>query len=191
VLNAVKAYENWRYSSTIFTSALDGDERSPWRPWRFTPGETAHGTNWTGGWVGLRAGLNILEKRKFVSSVGNRMSAVQHVVHYYTDWATPITTVYQTLCQISSKICDDDILIQSLSFGSFLFKTHRFGDWILSPSSGESLLSCIQAIGTSSNSQDKFALIHQWRYIEIMFVLLFLQMEVNDHLHAPTALSPI
>lgn len=43
------------------------------------------------------------------------------------------------------KVCDDGIL-KLLSFGlypssRFVFKTHRFGDWILSPPSGKSLLS--------------------------------------------------
>jgi hypothetical protein len=40
------------------------------------------------------------------------------------------------------KICDDGTLIQilcfwTLSIALFLFKTQRFGDWILSPSSGK------------------------------------------------------
>jgi hypothetical protein len=44
------------------------------------------------------------------------------------------------------KVCDDGTVIQLLSFWTnpsscFLFKTQRLGDWILSPSSGESLLS--------------------------------------------------
>jgi hypothetical protein len=33
-------------------------------PCRFTPGERASGTHWTGGWVGPRAGLDDLGKRK-------------------------------------------------------------------------------------------------------------------------------
>jgi hypothetical protein len=33
-------------------------------PGRFTPEEGAPGTNLIGGWVGLRAGLEALEKRK-------------------------------------------------------------------------------------------------------------------------------
>jgi hypothetical protein len=34
---------------------------------RFTPGERASGTHWIGGWVDLRAGLDDLEKRKFLT----------------------------------------------------------------------------------------------------------------------------
>jgi len=39
-------------------SAVDGGEWSASRSCRFTPGETAPGTHWLGGWVGLRAGLD-------------------------------------------------------------------------------------------------------------------------------------
>jgi hypothetical protein len=46
----------------FLTSALDGGEWSTSRPGRFTPGERDPGTHWIGGWVGLRAGLDDLEK---------------------------------------------------------------------------------------------------------------------------------
>jgi hypothetical protein len=46
--------EEWRYSATI----LDLGTR------RFTPWEKAPGTQWIGGWVGPRAGLDAVEKRK-------------------------------------------------------------------------------------------------------------------------------
>jgi hypothetical protein len=52
------------------TSALVGGEWSTSRPGRFTPGERAPGTHWTGGWVDLRAGLDDLEKRKFLTPPG-------------------------------------------------------------------------------------------------------------------------
>jgi hypothetical protein len=40
--HAMKAYEEWRYSSThSLTSALDADEWSASRPGRFTPRERA------------------------------------------------------------------------------------------------------------------------------------------------------
>jgi hypothetical protein len=41
-------------------SALVGGEWSTSRPGRFTPGERAPGTHWTGGWVDLRANLHDL-----------------------------------------------------------------------------------------------------------------------------------
>jgi hypothetical protein len=50
-----------------FTSALDGGEWSASRSDRFTPREKAPGTQWTGGWVGPRAGLDTLSKRKLPS----------------------------------------------------------------------------------------------------------------------------
>jgi hypothetical protein len=67
----MKAYGEWMYRSTFFfTSALVGGEWSTSRPGRFTPGERAAGTHWIGGWVDLRAGLDDLEKRKFLTLPG-------------------------------------------------------------------------------------------------------------------------
>jgi hypothetical protein len=37
---------------------------------RFIPGERAPGTHWIGGWVDSRAGLDHLEKRKFLPPPG-------------------------------------------------------------------------------------------------------------------------
>jgi hypothetical protein len=55
------------YIHTFLTSALAGGKWSASRPGRFTPGETAAGTHWIGGWVGPRAGLDDVKKRKFYS----------------------------------------------------------------------------------------------------------------------------
>jgi hypothetical protein len=44
---------------------LDGGEWSASRPGRFTPG-----TQWIGGWVGPRTGLDDAEKRKFLTLPG-------------------------------------------------------------------------------------------------------------------------
>ena len=52
---------------------LDGVKWSVLGPVRFTSGGEALGTQWTGGWVGPRAGLNALNKRKpLLSLLGNR-----------------------------------------------------------------------------------------------------------------------
>jgi hypothetical protein len=50
--------------------ALAGGEWSASRPCHFTPREKAPGTHWIGGWVGPRAGLDDLEKRKFLTLPG-------------------------------------------------------------------------------------------------------------------------
>jgi hypothetical protein len=39
-------------------------------PCRFTPQERDPGTHWIGGWVDLRAGVDDLEKRKFLTPPG-------------------------------------------------------------------------------------------------------------------------
>jgi hypothetical protein len=51
----------------ILTSALDGGEWLASRPGRFTPTEKASGAHWIGGWVGPRALLDTVVKRKIPS----------------------------------------------------------------------------------------------------------------------------
>jgi hypothetical protein len=50
----------------LLTSALDGGEWSTSGPGRFTPGERSPGTNWIGGWMGPRAGLDVVQERKIL-----------------------------------------------------------------------------------------------------------------------------
>jgi hypothetical protein len=49
------------------TSAVDGGEWSALLFGRFSPRGRAPGTHWIGGWVGSRAGLNMVSKRKIPS----------------------------------------------------------------------------------------------------------------------------
>jgi hypothetical protein len=59
------------YKINIFlASALVGGEWSTSCPSRFTPGEKAPATHWIGGWVDPRAGLDDIEKRKFLTLPG-------------------------------------------------------------------------------------------------------------------------
>jgi hypothetical protein len=61
----MKAYVGVDIQIHVFlTSALVGGEWSASHSDRFTPGERAAGTHWIGGWVGLRTGLDDVEKRK-------------------------------------------------------------------------------------------------------------------------------
>jgi hypothetical protein len=85
----MEAYWGWRYSSThSLTSALDGGEWSASCPGRFTPREGAPGTHWIGGWVGPRAVLDAMVKRKIPSprqESNPRTRIVQPVAQRYTD----------------------------------------------------------------------------------------------------------
>jgi hypothetical protein len=54
----------------FLSSALVGDEWSTSRPGRFTLEERALCTNLVGGWVGPRAALDGVEKRKFLTLPG-------------------------------------------------------------------------------------------------------------------------
>jgi hypothetical protein len=81
----------WRYSSThSLTSALDGGEWSASRPSRFTPRERAPCTHWIGDWVGPRAVLEAVVKRKIPSprrESNPTTPIVQPAAQRYTDWA--------------------------------------------------------------------------------------------------------
>jgi hypothetical protein len=59
--------KTYRVLAPLFlTSALDGGEWSASRPWHFTTGERTLDTDWIGGWVDPRAGMDAVEKRKIL-----------------------------------------------------------------------------------------------------------------------------
>jgi hypothetical protein len=67
----MKAYGGVDVWIHIFlTSALVVGEWSASRPGYFTPGERAPDAQWIGGWVDPRAGLDGVEKRKFLTLPG-------------------------------------------------------------------------------------------------------------------------
>jgi hypothetical protein len=114
------------------TSALAGGKWSASRLGRFTPAERAPGTHWIGGWVGPRAGLDNVVKRKFVQPEASR----------YTDYATPahderVVTVFNTiylLATIKAKnetviitvVIKTEILQNNLVSDFFHIHTHNF-----------------------------------------------------------------
>jgi hypothetical protein len=85
----------WMSRSTFFlTLALAGGEWSASRLCRFTPEERAPSTHWIGGWVGSRAGLDAVEKRKFLNlpELELRSLCYPPVASRYTDSAIPAHT---------------------------------------------------------------------------------------------------
>jgi hypothetical protein len=62
----MKTWGSGGIAPLLLISALDGGQRSASRPDSFTPGETFAGTNWRGGWMASRAGLNAEENRIIV-----------------------------------------------------------------------------------------------------------------------------
>jgi hypothetical protein len=58
------------YIHIFLISALAGGEWLASRPGRFTPGERAAGNHWIGGKVDPRAGLDDVERRKFLTLPG-------------------------------------------------------------------------------------------------------------------------
>jgi hypothetical protein len=66
----VKAYGGVDVQIHVLTSALARGEWSASRPGRFIAGERVPGTHWIEGWVNLRAVLDDVEKRKFLTLPG-------------------------------------------------------------------------------------------------------------------------
>jgi hypothetical protein len=69
------------------TLALNGGEWSASCPGCFTPRERAPGTHWIGGWVGPRAILDMVVKRKILcpcQELNPRTQIVQPVAQCYT-----------------------------------------------------------------------------------------------------------
>jgi hypothetical protein len=60
----------------ILTSALTGDEWSASSPGRFTHGKRVPSTHCIGGWLDPRAGLNVVEKLKFLPPLGPELQPV-------------------------------------------------------------------------------------------------------------------
>jgi hypothetical protein len=82
------------YSHIFLTSALVGGEWSASRPCCFTPVEKAPGTHWTGGWMGLRADLDDVN-RIFLTLSGAELRplVVQPVASRYTDCSLTCTNI--------------------------------------------------------------------------------------------------
>jgi hypothetical protein len=98
----MKAYEGVDVYSHIFLiSALVRGEWSASRLCRFTPGERAIGTHWTGGWVGSSDGINNVEKILDPHRDSNsEPSVVQPVAGRYTDYAIPAQCEMKSLLRI-------------------------------------------------------------------------------------------
>jgi hypothetical protein len=74
----VKTYGEWRCSRiTFLTLALDRGEWSASHPGHFTPEEGAPSTHWIGGWVGPRASLDTVKKRKTLAPAMNQIQIPQ------------------------------------------------------------------------------------------------------------------
>jgi hypothetical protein len=93
MLNKAPRHEDelgkWKYSSTHYlTSEPDRGEWSASRPGRFSLRKITPGTHRIGGWMGLRADLDMVLKRKFSSlrrEPNPDHSVVQPIASCYTD----------------------------------------------------------------------------------------------------------
>jgi hypothetical protein len=68
----------------FLTSTPVGSEWSASRPDRFAPRERVPGTTWIGGWVGPRASLDNMEKRKFLTLPELELRPFSRPAHSHT-----------------------------------------------------------------------------------------------------------
>jgi hypothetical protein len=105
--HAIKAYwGKWRYSAThSLTSEIDGDEWSASRIGRFTPRERAPGTHWIGGWVGPRAVLDAVVKRKTLSPCrdSNPRSSHSRIWYISRRCTMSVTIPYGSILTVQRK----------------------------------------------------------------------------------------
>jgi hypothetical protein len=77
------------YMHAFLNSALDGAELSASNPGRFTSGERDFSTHWVGGWVGRRAGLDAVAKRKkslLLPGIETQSSTLSQNQEYFVPW---------------------------------------------------------------------------------------------------------
>jgi hypothetical protein len=84
----MKTWRSGDIAPPLLTHVRNGGEWAASCPGRFTPGQRAPGSH-SIVWVGPRAGLDAVEKRKNPAPVGNQTPAVQPVAHRYTDCTNP------------------------------------------------------------------------------------------------------
>jgi hypothetical protein len=122
----MKAYGGMDVYIHIFlTSALVGGEWSASRSRHFTPGERAPGTYWIGGWVEPRAGLDDVDKRRFLTLLGLELRTLcrtrspslyrRAIPATYTKLVT--TVIYSAISALYSS------LLQTSVFSSPSFST--------------------------------------------------------------------
>jgi hypothetical protein len=112
--------QEWRYSSTILDFGTRWGKWWASPPGGFTSGESAPGTHWIVGWVGLTSGLDAVSEGK-CPALGIRTPAVQPVARRYTDWANPAHL--RNKVKIKLSLC----LIKNHAL-----KTHQ-GSWGITP----------------------------------------------------------
>jgi hypothetical protein len=103
----------------FLTSALVGGEWSASRPGSFTPRERARNTHCIGSWVGLRAGLDDVEKQNFLTLPGHKLWALSLPLHSQAPYGLRCTQHtwlrhYSTNWKVAGSIPDEVIGFFSL-----------------------------------------------------------------------------
>jgi hypothetical protein len=114
---------------SILTSPLDVLRWSAWRPVRFTPWWKAPGSWWIGGWVGPRAGLVAVGKRKapavedrthipgrLVCSLVTVLTEVEgNIITALESWMTLYVKTYERYKKINSSSSSKKLCYWNLS----------------------------------------------------------------------------
>jgi hypothetical protein len=109
----------------IFLTSVSGQLHAP----AALPWERAPGTHFIGGWVDPRAGLDDMEKWKFLTLAGLELPTpmvVQPIASRYTDWAIPAPQRYEGHINIGCRNADWISLYHSKVHGLVILKTNMY-----------------------------------------------------------------
>jgi hypothetical protein len=105
------------WTNVFLTSALVWSEWSVSRPGRFTPGERATVTHRIGCWVCPRAGLDDMEKLKFLTIPAFELQSPGRPTHSQSDIPTTVSQFWNFCAYAQIINC---VLLVCLSFGFLL-----------------------------------------------------------------------
>jgi hypothetical protein len=92
--HVMKTWESGGIDPPLLTSALRRGEWPAWHSIATLPWGKSPGTHWTGGWVGPRASLDAVEKRKISCHARNQIPVIKPVA----------ITILTELSQLTSQL---------------------------------------------------------------------------------------
>jgi hypothetical protein len=117
----------------FLTSALGGGEWSASRPCRFIPEERATDTHWIGNWVDPRAGLDDMEKLKFLNLPGLELRPFGRGVRKLSLYLLDYQGSQYSYLHITRRLCEcsvtetwlcKDALLRELQIPKVTFAIH-------------------------------------------------------------------
>jgi hypothetical protein len=121
----------WRYSSSFLTLAVYGGERVASLSDLFDLGERASGIHWTGGWIRLSSGLDVMDKKE-ISCPCRKLKPMTLSLYRLP---SPYFILYNLVCKLQLKLvlfgCETEAsmglspMLESIALWLYLRHTYR------------------------------------------------------------------